>query len=102
MEIQPSVNAAQVLKPKKRLPLDHTPECSLLGEEPDQCRSAQLGKGSASALMRFGSTSATPCCRDPLDHKEVSGSTARTMSRRWLLSVAYRVWDSNSARSEGS
>src|SRR6266851_363521 len=102
MELEPSVNGAPVLKPKKRLTLDRTPECSLLGEEPDQCRSAQWGKGSASALMRFGSTSVTPCCRDPLDRKAVSGSTARTMSRRWLLSVAYKVWDSNSARSEAS
>ncbi len=26
----------------------------------------------------------------------------RGASRRWFLSAAYRVWDSNSARSEGS
>ncbi len=36
----------------------------------------------------------------PPEHKGAFVNTARTTSRRWLLSAAYRVWDSNSARFE--
>jgi len=42
------------------------------------------------------------CFRDRSGHREAFGGTAKTTLRRWLLSAAYRVWDSNSARFEGS
>src|SRR5260370_29323415 len=70
-----------------------------MGEERQQCRSAQLGKGSASAWMRFAFTSALFCSRGLQGRREASASMGKTMSKRWLLSAAYRVWDSNSARS---
>lgn len=57
-----------------------------------------VAKGSAPALMRFGSTSGILSFRDDQERTADSVNTPKLMWRHLLLSAACRAWDSNSAR----
>ncbi len=70
-------------------------------EEPRQCKLASSRRRLGSAWTRFAFTSATVCFRDRQGHREASGRTAKTMSRRWPSYAAYKAWDSNSAKFGG-
>jgi len=86
----------------KSLTLDYTPGCSFY-REPRPMQIGIVAKKiglSVDAIRFYERNGLLPATAQ--DTGRLSGGTAKTTLRRWLLSAAYRVWDSNSARFEGS